>query len=230
MNMKSINEQLHELYASKWEALSAALLTSVKDDEKTPTHPLLLHVDNEEAWQNADLKVMIFGQETNDWEKWPQPVKSIEHLLGVYDGFFNKGACRSYGGQFWNGVARFQWLLGKKYPEKKIRYLWNNIVKIGLADEKGRPLPCMYDEIERTNFHVIPDEVNILRPNVFLFLTGPKNFYENTIRENFGEVAYAPLSPFEERQLARLSLPAANCAFRTYHPNFLWRHDINSYF
>jgi hypothetical protein len=225
--MKTINEELYELYASKWEGVSAALLTSVEEDEKTPTHPLLLYVDDEEAWQNADLKVMIFGQETNDWENWPKPVKSIEHLRSVYDGFFNKGKCWSYGG-FWNGIARFQELLNKKYPEKKIRYLWNNIVKVGLADEAGRPLPCMYDEIERDNFHVIPDEVNILKPNVLIFLTGPK--YDDLIRENFGEVGYTPLPPFQERELARLSLPAAKFAFRTYLPRNLFMNDVNSFF
>lgn len=227
--MKSLNEQLYELYNSKWTALSQALQESVRDDPETPTNPLLLYVDNEEAWQQADLRVMIFGQETNDWDNWNDPSKKIDHLRKVYDGFFNKGACWSYGGHFWNGVARFKKLLGEKLPGKKIQYLWNNIIKVGKADEAGRPQECIYS-VERALFRVIPDEVSILKPNAFLFLSGP--YYDDAIRNNFGEVGYTPVPPFEEKQLAKLNLPLTDVAFafRTYHPRYLFNHDINSYF
>ena len=228
--MKSINEQLNELYASKWEALSEALQESVEGDPKTPTNPMLLYVGDEKAWQDADLRVMVFGQETNDWEGYFSTDKPIAHLCDVYDRFFNKGGCWEYGGHFWNGVARLKKMIGDKFPQRQIGYLWNNLVKVGKADERGRPPECIYG-LERSFFRVIPDEVRILKPNLAIFLTG--HTYDDLIRENFGQVGYAAIPPFEEKQLARLSIPAAETlgsAFRTYHPKFLFMHDINAYF
>jgi hypothetical protein len=226
--MKSLNEQLNALYAGKWGAISEALHEEAQDGKVTPTNPLLLHVGNEAVWQNAALRVMVFGQETNDWEKHPD--KSIKHLCGVYDGFYNKGACYHYGVHFWNGIKHFKETLAEKNPNKQIAYLWNNIIKIGKAGEKGRPPKDIYAQ-EHLHFHVIPEEVNILQPNVLLFFTGPN--YDDVIRDNFGKVGYTAVPPFGERQLARLSIPALPgiaSAFRTYHPHYLWQHGINSYF
>jgi hypothetical protein len=225
--MKTINERLKALYAEKWGNIDEALRESVEGDPISPTNPLLLYVDDEEAWQRAHLRVMIFGQETNDWEHEYHPDKTIAHLCNLYDGFFNKGGCWSYGGQFWNGVSRLKNMLVEKFPDKQIQCLWNNIIKIGIADNKGRPPEYIYEQ-EREYFHVIPEEVNILQPNVLLFFTGP--YYDDAVRFNFEEVRYTPLPPFDERNLAKLSIPGIDFAFRTYHPNYLFRNGINSYF
>jgi hypothetical protein len=228
--MENINERLHALYAGKWGNIGEALQESANDDEIGPTNPLLLYIDNEKSWQNADLRIMVFGQETNDWEQGYHSDKNITLLCGTYDRFFNKGGCWSYGGQFWNGLNRFKNILSEKFPDKQIQYLWNNIIKIGKDGEKGRPPEYIYEQ-EREYFNVIPDEVDILQPNILLFFTGYT--YDDAIHNNFGKVVYTPVHPFGDRQLARLSIPARpeiNCAFRTYHPNYLWRNNINSYF
>jgi hypothetical protein len=225
--MTIVNQQLFELYSTKWNETSNYLMDIANGDPAPePTNPLLIYVDDEQEWINADIRVMIFGQETNDYEGSPN--QTIEHLLNVYDNFFNKGECWSYGGQFWNGIARFKALLGEQYPQKRVRYIWNNIIKIGKAGEKGRPPENIY-EVERDCFHVIPDEIRILKPNVLLFLSGPN--YDDAIRNNFGEgITFADTPPFNERQLAKVSVPDIDFAFRTYHPTYLWRNDIDSYF
>ena len=60
---------LQEIYNSKWNELSDGLNEILKDNSKEnkPTNPLLLYI-NEDDYKNADIKIMIFGQETNDWE------------------------------------------------------------------------------------------------------------------------------------------------------------------
>jgi hypothetical protein len=98
---------------------------------------------------------------------------------------------------------------------------------VGKCGEKGRP-PRNIQEAEDEYFHVIPDEVKILNPNIILFLTGPD--YDDAIRKNFGELEYAEIPPYTERQLAKVSIPKTEFACRTYHPNSLWRNDINAYF
>jgi hypothetical protein len=218
--MTNINEQLRALYESKWRAISIPLWhIAYNDDPPEPTNPLLLHIDKEEEWQSADLRVMFFGQETNDWEGYGGS-STVENLLGVYDRFFNKGGCWEYSGSFWQGIRLFENMLDASYPGKRIRYVWNNITKVGKSEEKGRAPEYIY-ELELEHFHVIPDEVRILKPDIIVFFTGP--YYADAIRDNFGDVVYTPLPPYTERQLARVSIPEIGLAIRTYHPNYLLR-------
>jgi hypothetical protein len=93
--------------------------------------------------------------------------------------------------------------------------------------DKGFPPDYIY-EIERQYFHIIPEELKILDPNVVLFLTGPN--YDSIIKDNFGELKYEALPNSTERQLSRVALPNVRYAYRTYHPNYLWRNDIDDYF
>lgn len=106
--------------------------------------------------------------------------------------------------------------------------IWNNIVKIGKFDDKGFPPDYIY-EVEREHFSVIKDELKILKPTIVLFLTGPN--YDSVIADNFGELTYSKLpTDYSEREIAKVNLTGVPFAFRTYHPNYLWRNDINSYF
>ena len=117
-------------------------------------------------------------------------------------------------------------MISDKYPDKKIRYVWNDIVKIGKSEGKGLPPDYIYN-VERDVFSVIKDEIKIIKPNFLLFFTGP--YYDNKIEDNFGKVDFEPILPYNVRQLAKTKI-AGITAIRTYHPNYLWRNDINSYF
>jgi len=222
-----MNDKLLELYASKWDGMTTAFSPIFDDQalEIKPANPLLLYIDNEEEYVNADIRLMIFGQETNSW--YDERSATIADMQNLYHGFFNEGECWGYGGQFWNGVSRFLNLLQTKYPEKKIRLTWNNIVKIGKQGDKGFPPDYIY-ELEREYFHVIPQELEILKPNIVLFFTGPN--YDSVLKDNFGILKYEALPNSTERQLSRISLKDIEFAYRTYHPNYLWRNDIDDYF
>ena len=99
-----MNKKLLNLYQSKWKMLSATMQDILSDEQldEKPTNPLLLSI-NEEEYQAADIKIMVYGQETNDWEGSFQ--NEIEKTLTYYDEFLNQGECWNYGGQFWNGVS-----------------------------------------------------------------------------------------------------------------------------
>lgn len=200
----------------------------LKDEtlELKPTCPLLLSIGNEEEFKNADIRLMVFGQETNNW--YDEFHNDIPSIIECYDSFFSNDKCWGYGGQFWNGVGRFIELLQTKYSNKKISLIWNNIVKIGKYAEKGFPPNYIY-EIERKYFSVIKEEIEVINPTIVLFLTGP--YYDSVITDNFGKLTYSKLSDeFSEREIAKVSLTGTPFAYRTYHPNYLWRNGINKYF
>lgn len=223
-----MNEKLQEIYKSKWDDLSSSLEEILSDNSKEnkPTNPLLLYI-NEEIYRNADLRVMIFGQETNDWEGDFQ--NNINICLNTYDDFFNANDCYSYGGQFWNGFNRFLTLLKNRFPEKKVSSIWNNVIKIGNSGrDKNYPPEYIYN-IERQKFSVIEKEIEILKPNIILFLSGPN--YDAELRNSLTNVQFSQLNKnFTERQLAKIKYQDYNNTFRTYHPNYLWRHGIDTYF
>lgn len=221
-----MNNSLKQLYNSKWTEYYNELQKIWKGDKfvKKPTNPLLLKIDNETDFKKAEIRIMIFGQETNGWY---ENSDDLESIINAYQEFFGTDYCYSYGGQFWNGVNRFRSMLQEKYPDKKIRLVWNNLVKTGKSDGRGMPPDYIY-QIERYNFEVIKEELKIVNPNVVLFLSGPN--YDKIIKDNFGALKYEPLAPFSERQLSKIAFDSVDFCFRTYHPNYLWRNNINSYF
>lgn len=227
MQKLNINEQLHSLYKSNWLSLCAAMEPILSDEMFgiKPTCPLLLSVQDEEEFKSADIRIMVYGQETNNWYK--QFTSDLEVVLGFYRGFFNEDEWIQTRGQFWRGFSRFKSLIEAKYPEKKVRVLWNNIVKIGKHQAKGFPPGYIY-EVEREYFCLTAAELDIIKPNVVLFLSGPN--YDGILLDKFGHLDKSGIEPFTERQLAQIKLKGVDFAFRTYHPNYLWRNNIDSYF
>jgi hypothetical protein len=221
-----MNEKLSTLYSANWEKLCNELMLINTNDDLIikPTNPLLIKID-EEKYKSSDIKIMIFGKETNDWRNKTET--EMNQILELYDNFVNKGECWSYGGQFWNGVKRFILLLQEKYPNKKIDLVYNNIVKIGRLGDKGMSPSYIYD-IEKNLFNLVKNEIEILNPNIVLFLSGPD--YDNIIEDKISNIKFEEIPNFTKRQLSKVSIPNVDFAFRTYHPNYLWRNDINHYF
>jgi len=222
---QNINEQLYQLYSSKWDGLCSAIKSIYIDRnlKVKPANPFLIYIAEEEEFKNADIRVMIYGQETNTW--CGKFKTDLEQILNCYDEFYNGGECWAYGKQFFNGFSKFKTMLEDKYSNKnkKIRFVWNNIVKIGMSDGKGFPPDYIY-EVERNHFSVIKDELEIIKPNVVLFLTGPN--YDSIIEDNFGKLSYTAVPGFEISCLAKIQLTGVDFAFRTYHPNYLYRRKI----
>lgn len=224
--MKNLNSKLTELYTENWSNF-AGKLEEIKESELSvkPTNPLLIIVKNEDKYLNADIRVMILGQETNDWGG--NFTNNIEYIQSIYEGFFSSRYCFKYGGQFWNGISRFLRMLELQNPGKSIDFIWNNVVKVGISGKKGKPPEYIY-QVERENFKVLNQEMQILQPNLVLFLSGP--YYDNILIEQFKNIEFQKIENYHQRQIAKVKLLNCDSAFRTYHPNYLWRNGINDYY
>lgn len=224
LNTDATNLELENLYLSEWESMSNALLSFNEedpgDDENRATNPLLLQIDS--SYANADLKVMFFGQETNSWGGefndgvFDEDV-NIQLLFSLYKSFYLERKCESYGKPFWNFMKRIQ---SYNYP-CNVGYVWNNVLKIG-KQESGTPQNGLID-YTKTYFDVIPKEIEILKPDVLLFFTGPK--YDEHINKFVGDFTITSVDGFNTNELCILNftnLPN-RIALRTYHPQFLQR-------
>lgn len=65
---KTLNDKLVNLYGAKIPGLYAAV-ESLFDDRDTvkPALPLLIELNDDESYEKADLRIMVFGRETNNW-------------------------------------------------------------------------------------------------------------------------------------------------------------------
>lgn len=187
--------------------------------------------EHEEWYTKANIKIMFFGQEPHGWEK----DSDIGDLMGFYENFLDdKYVVEEKGGYFnedeVGNTRMFRFAINgimscmrddilKAYPDKRVSMIWNNISK--LSTFEGEPVNSHMHEIERNYFHVIPQEVEILKPDILIFFTGAgQNTYYEYIKENFTMVGEPlPLDGLPVHDVAKLPIKEATLAYKTYHPN-----------
>ncbi|MCB9195119.1 MAG: hypothetical protein H6598_02740 [Flavobacteriales bacterium] len=223
-----MNRELRKLYEGKYPVLSKeiSLKNRSLNQVDRATNPLLIQIDDNYA--RAKFKVMIFGQETNVWfgeKKNGEFLGRVDEVIELYTKFYLSNRCFSYGGQFWNGINRFRLILEKEL-ETNIGLVWNNVLKIGKCG-KGAPFSSIQD-IQFRNFNVIRQEIDLLQPNLLMFFSGPN--YDEKIKRSLGNLNRKSFEGFTDRQMCQFRLDCNVMAFRTYHPNYLWRNNIDNYF
>jgi hypothetical protein len=216
----SINKLLYELYASKWEKLCEAMELNSGEGKAELANPLMLYINDEKDFMTADVKVMLFGQNTGNWYGFDTCEGSLSEIMQSFTESFDnrEGSIGKYY-SMGQGMNKFINDMNTRYSDKKIRYVWNNIVKIGFKSS-GTPPDRLY-QIEKEHFAVIKDEITIIKPDIILFLTGLN--YDGKIKINFGELSFVTVTSLNDiRKLAKIDMPEfpfVKCAFRTYHPN-----------
>jgi hypothetical protein len=216
-----INNKLKELYSRNWEALTFELNNN--DFEDDPARPYLIKI-REEAYFNADIRIMFVGKETNGWHTETSQLEEV--LENYYDFIFNE-KCWKYGGQYWNGVSSFIENICGRYPQKKISSIFNNVIKIGKSDDKGRPSDDIM-ALENKYLNVLQEEINILNPSLIVFLSGYD--YDDIIESKLEIKDKYSIDGFKMKELVEMKLEGTPYVFRTYHPNFLFRNNIHRYY
>jgi len=226
MQLTKINDKLKELYNTSWTKLSTKLNEVINNNNYLikPTNPLLINLSDEENYKSSDIKVMIFGQETNDWEG--PFYNDLDKISNVYNNFYqeHKFAHKGHFKNHFNGLIT---LFENKFPNKKIGFIWNNVIKVGKSYSKGTPPKYILDII-KDEFSVLQQEIDILRPNIILFLSGPN--YDKYIIEQIPNIEKNEINGFAPNVLASFNIKNVDYVFRTYHPNkinFLGKQDYN---
>ena len=217
-NKGAMNKSLTSLYISKLDLLKKNLKDILADELEAikPANPLLISINDEQAYSSADIRVMIFGQETNLWCSEVDNFQ-IEEIQNAYKSWFYDGHARSYGG-FYRGLFRFNELLKQKFPTKNIEIIWNNLSKIGRLQGRG-PQSEKIQNHENNYFNVIEEEIKILKPNLNLFLTGPDRDY--LINQRLNAYSFKPVKNYNIRKLAKIEDLLNIPSFRTYHTQYL---------
>ena len=211
LELLNINESLKELYKKYWDSY----LYHVRDSGPEPAaFPFLISAPD--SYLHSDQRVMICGQETQGWgnEFDNQSRVNCETILEIYEKFVGPDDDRKsgYNSPYW----RFINSIMAVHTDKE--FVMNNIVKIGRRYGSG----CndLINELSLKFFPINKKELEILKPDYLIFLTGPK--YDERIKKNLGEFKIKKISNelkcidfliFEDK-----SLPIA---IRCYHPRYI---------
>lgn len=185
---------------------------------------------HEKWYTKADVKIMFFGKETNGWARGCD----VGELMAAYEDFMDDNYNAEDGHFYTEGLKpgnRFmRWGVNgimsgisemlQAYPGKRAAMIWNEISKLSARNgEGGAPVDATAHDVERRCFHVIPKEVEILRPDILVFLTGPgENNYYSYIKENFAVGEPQQLAGLPLHDVAKLPIEGIKLAYKTYHP------------
>ena len=190
-----------------------------------------------ERWDSARKKVLIVGQETRRWVYDPEevgtsgdPITNFREFMHARDGvnamwnlyrWYALGRARpKLNSPFWRGFRAFDSAVN---PSRDAA-LWTNIFKVnvnGSVMENCRSAEV--SALKRLQRGLLREEIQILRPDVVVFFSGPR--YDSALRFEFPDMELSPLSrrrPASTAAVVRADgLPPRT--IRTYHPEYLQR-------
>lgn len=212
-----MNRQLRTLYNDMFPSLSGIISQYNRANESRISNPYLLSASKE--YYVAERRVMIFGQETYTWggefgnEGVFNPDASVTELMNLYD-LFAYTASDTYNSPFWNYCKS----LKSAADGRRIAFIYNNLMKLGLVGQAG------YNPDISPKFNPLLAEIEILKPDILIFLSGPKyDFRIRTQLDNFLEEQVLPQYKTQEFAKLRFSDTIFPDAYRTYHPGYLCR-------
>ena len=210
MEDQNIKQDLIDLYSRYWDAYINNIRTKTYS-----AYPFLLWP--QESYVFASTRIMICGQETQGWgielDEEDPSIISPRRIVNIYNDFVNKGG---YNSPYWNFSKRISRALSG------VGIVYNNINKIG--KRRGAGCDESIFQLTQAHFPVFKTEVDILRPDLIIFLTGPK--YDRKIEKILGSFDKKKISG--DKLISKLSFEDSSLppAIRTYHPGYLQRKRL----
>jgi len=190
-----------------------------------------------ERWNSTQQKVLIVGQETRRWVYDPgevgapgDPINNFRDFMHAEDGvsamwnlyrWYALGRANpKLNSPFWRGFRAFDSAVNRSRDAA----LWTNIFKVNVNGSVMKN--CRAAEIsalKRLQKGLLHEEIQILRPDVVVFFSGPR--YDAALRFEFPDMEVSPLfrrTPTSAACVIRAEgLPPRT--IRTYHPEYLQR-------
>ena len=226
-----MNQQLKELY----ETYYSELLEKKDLLPEKVSSPLFMSVFDE--YETVNKKILIIGQETHSWcgdlgDHNPQVLLDEYRTFELgqkvcYGEKCKEGILRILNSPFWNFSRRL--FVNVNYPEQertrenrlKKGFLWTNISKIDV----GGATPC--DEvnlINKSGFELLRKEVEIVKPDIVLFMTGAdyKDEMQDYLNLHFTDVFKTECEKTSIYQLNHSDKSFPKNTFKISHPRYLY--------
>ena len=217
MEARTINDELYSLYSEHWD-----LLASIIPKRQGYSQPHLMDANPDYA--HAPRRLFIVGQQPNKWgreygeygeRRLDDPIKE---LMKFYDKF-NRGENYKKG-DFFPVAHRLQQLLNPRCDRHG--FMWANLIRIDYARNSSPKEGRVPSQVEKEvcNVPLLLEEMNIVKPDVVVFFTGPD--YERRLMTTFPGIKFGDIKGYEPLVLAQLTHPQLpKHTYRTYHPKYL---------
>lgn len=203
-----MNAKLEQLYRPVWEAA----IRGVPGNRRISA-PLFIRVS--QSYSESRCRLLVVGQQTQQWPPRSEFAEltgtdAFDKLLDQYVAF-EFGSDRK-GAPFWYAAHQLREAVCPGSDRSAM--VWSNVVK--LDEDGGTPPRDLEDWIGQ--FHLLEREIQIIKPDVVAFFTGPT--FDGRIKQRFRGIRQAAISKYLSR-LAHENLPKRS--FRCHHPNWLRR-------
>lgn len=257
----TLNDKLVNLYGAKLPGLYSAVKPLFYDpDAIKPALPLIIELNDDGSYENADLRIMIFGRETNNWNdsdsrhEYPYGtynfnISSSEDVLNEIRGKHVEGDPEIYGlGDIYhaycyedNGVGKTIFTrrqnqllqhLRKRLEHKKIEAVWNNVAKIGCGGKDfGKSCRKPTSEIR----DIERKYFNVVADEVRILQPDIIIFLtgyaaDDQIKEKFKLSQDDFTSVGKDLFLDRINIPGIRYAARTIHPSRQSKENLIKHF
>lgn len=209
-----INNKLYDLYTNHIKGITQLAHTYNDIDG-----PLLMKCW-EKDYLKSNFKILFVGKECNGWIG--DVSADLGKLLHAYEEFkLSKNGNRTV---FWQYVY---WMNSLLNPDQKedTNFLWTNISKFCNINGKGLNWSTHIDTVNK--FNCLKDEIEIVKPNVVIFFSGP--YYDGKMNCQFNDQLNFT-QVFEDipiRQLAKVNhICLPHHTYRVYHPSYLQRSGL----
>ena len=198
-----MKDQLTKLYKSNLKAFKLIRDTFPNGDLPGP---FLMSPNS--LYGSQKNKLLIVGQQTKGWT---YDHDNIDKQLDTYEKF-NVGE-DYYPSPFWNITRKLE----KALRNDPLSCAWTNLNKFDLDED--RPYGEYEQAISKLDAILI-DEIDIIKPNICMFFTGPD--FDYRLKNLFTGIEFIKIEGLSIRQFCRLkhrNLPEKS--FRSYHPKAL---------
>lgn len=218
------NQQLLRLFESKWGAIEkiySEIQNAVQDEEDWIVMHLACIPYN---YEKMKYKILIVGQENNDWEGVTKPKDSMLVTLDFQNNrYYDNAPFFSFPYNFCQSINDCD---NENYSKKS--YLaWVNLKEFSFGWQPKKSLPETAQNMIDNEFNILEEEIKIIAPDIVLFLTGPK--YDCHIQKQLSGVEFKEVANYQIGHFARVEhkvLPKNS--FRIYHPVYLRRNSLEN--
>lgn len=181
-----------------------------------------------EQYAESSPRVVIVGQENNDWAGGVYPrfsdfhaahPKNLTIMLEHYREFITAWPYKSTFFQYFKKLREA--IHGAQPADRRQSILWLNLFKVNYRGMCSWKSP-LYEQSLAIQEGVLQAEIKALDPHVVIFLTGPD--YDHVLERLFPQFERFDVPPFPPRQVMRIEdkdniLPSLS--FRSYHPRYV---------
>lgn len=258
---RSLNDKLVNLYGPKIPGLYAAVKPLFDDPNAVkPALPLLLEPNDDESYENADLRVMVFGRETNNWNDkknrrqfpfgtYNFGLATSDDVVAEIKGIHVDGEAEYFGlGDIYHSYCyedtrvrktiftrrqnQLMQQLRERLGNRSVEAIWNNVSKIGCGGaDFGKSCRRPTAEIREIEREYFDVVADEVKILKPDIIIFLTGFYaDNDIKEKFCLTDEAFQPVKEGVFLDRITIPGVKYAARTIHPSRQSKENLKLHF